>query len=178
MLTDSARIHLQTTSDFSNPFTKNCTFSIAETKNAITYLNQCIQPKRKKISRRHDGNWLILEDLSENALKILLGLTLVNQQEDLFNQVTKALGSNIYPFSGDFNSARKSYSRAVRCLFELTLKAMIVCCELKQTRTILDFAALHNYMVTVDEQAVMHALFSTYPGQPFVRNYSIIRLLI
>jgi len=33
-------------------------------------------------------------------------------------------------------------------------------------------------MVTVDEQTVMHALFSTYPKQPFEGNYSLIRLLI
>jgi len=33
-------------------------------------------------------------------------------------------------------------------------------------------------MVTVDEQTVMHALFSTYPSAPFAGNYSLIRLLI
>ena len=168
MLTDSSRINFQTTTDFRNPFTKNCTFSLAEAKIAVAYLNQCVvQSRRRRISRRHDGDWLILEDLSENPLKILLGLTLVNELQDLFNQVAKALGSNIYPFSGDFKCASKSYSRAVRCLFELTLKAMIVCCEVKQTQKILNFAGLHNYMVTVDEQTVIHALFSTYPGQRF-----------
>ena len=55
---------------------------------------------------------------------------------------------------------------------------MIVCCEIEQTAVILNFASRLHYMVTVDEQTVMHALFSTYLGQPLLENYSLIRLLI
>jgi len=70
-----------------------------------------------------------LENLTENSLKILLGLALVNQLQDLFVEVTEILGGRLHPFSGEFAQARRHYNRSVRCLFELTLKAMIVCCE-------------------------------------------------
>lgn len=68
-------------------------------------------------------------EAGENTLKILLGLALINRYEDLFYEVVTTLGPKIYPFKNDFMQARRNYSKAVRCLCELVLKAMIACCE-------------------------------------------------
>ena len=67
-----------------------------------------------------------IESMSENSLKILLGLSLCHQNEQVFDMVTAFLGSNISPFSNYFNQARRGYSKAVLSLLELSLKASIV----------------------------------------------------
>jgi hypothetical protein len=115
---------------------------------------------------------------NNNTLRILLGLSLVNQQESLFAQIVVKLGLAIHPFSKDFKQARKGYSQATRSLFELTLKATIACSDIDQTKTVLWFAKNHNYLLSIDEQTVMHSLFDTYPGKTLQGDYSLIRMLI
>ena len=117
-------------------------------------------------------------EAGENTLKFVLGLALVNRHDDLFDEVVTALGSKIYPFKNDFMQARRNYSKAVRCLCELVLKAMIVSCEGEQVKLVLSFATIHNYLLTVDEQSVMQALLCTYPDKELAGDYSLIRLLI
>ena len=63
-------------------------------------------------------------------------------------------------------------------LFELTLKAAVAGCDTELTRNVLCYAKSHNYLLSVDERTVMHALISTYQGRPMAGDYSLLRVLI
>jgi len=76
-----------------------------------------------------------------------------------------------------FDQAKRGYKKKVRYLFELTLKAAVAGCDTDLARTLLSYARNHNYLLSVDEKTVMHALLSTYTGRPMARDYSILRLL-
>lgn len=96
MLSDFARVQDQKTSEFRNPFTKNCSFSLDEAKLALSYLHRYMSKVSKPGLKANLSKLkLQMKDLSENSKKILLGLALVNKQEYLFSEISHCLGSTI-----------------------------------------------------------------------------------
>ena len=157
--------------NFANYYCTGGAFTLDEAEAAMRIASQ-------GVAARNRWGAVNLTGFPVNTLRILLGLALVNELEDLFDATANSLGSNIESFSGEFKQARRGYNKMTRALFELTLKAAIACCDVNHAKTVLWFSKDHNYMVTIDEQTVMHALFSTYSDRRMDGDYSMLRMLV
>ena len=100
--------------------------------------------------------WNLIE-LNQNTLKIMLGLELVKNRDEIkFNAIASQLGEDIEPFIGDFRQAQDDNNAPCHQLLELTLKASIILGKYHQTNMVIDFAKEHNYLLSVDEQTIWY----------------------
>ena len=90
--------------------------------------------------------------LNKNTMKIMLGLSLVHMDVNLFHQMVKQLGeTNIQPFSSNFRQCKDDYDPQARKLLELVLKACLISGSDRNADQVFAFAKNHNYLLTVDE---------------------------
>ena len=114
----------------------------------------------------------------EAISKILLGLSLAFQDAAGFSKAKKELGSDITPFSPDFKQADGKYDARVPDLLGLTLKACIVANELYFAERVIIFAKESNYLLSVDQEAVIQSLRQTQEGMQLENDYSVLRMLV
>lgn len=118
------------------------------------------------------------EQGDEAVSKILLGLYLAFQDSAGFSKASRELGSDITPFSPDFKQANGKYDARVPDLLGLTLKACIVADELYSAERVILFAKERNYLLSVDQEAVMQSLRQTQEGMRLENDYSVLRMLV
>ena len=152
-----ANFSLHNEIDFKSPSAVDGQFTVDEARAAIP--TSVKQDEFANGSNTSETN--LFSTLSENSLKIMLGLALSHQDKDLYKEVSQCLSDRnqnaLYPL---FESPNRSASdnKIVLSVLDLSLKAAIVCNNVQEVETVLEYSEKWRYCLSVDEETLWWAV--------------------